>query len=114
MQPHTLQSDWSLVTFRDFTRGYLQDKQPNLNLKDINYAHAYLGCNGKGIPYTISSDSTIVFSTDITTTYRHCDDMRLEREFVAVITTITSYKIVGNFLILSNAEGERMVFEAAN
>ena len=101
---------WMLTEFKSFTKSYLIEKKASLNLSAKD-ASASMGCNMMSFPFKILDNSTIKFSSGIAT-QMHCEDMTLEREFSETIIEITSYKLQGQQLILSNKNGDKMVFIA--
>lgn len=111
-QKQSLHQNWTLTAFKDWDKEYIADKAADLNLENHTVASANMGCNGMSISYTVKNNSTIQFSNEITATHRHCDDMKLEREFGKLISGMTRYQIKGKTLILSNAKHDQMVFES--
>jgi heat shock protein HslJ len=107
---NNLKRKWMLTRFEDFSKNELVDKKAYLDLTAAN-ASSKMGCNSLSFSYKINDDNTIQFSNGISTRMA-CPDMKLEYDFSKKITSVTSYEIKGQQLILKTNTGETIEFVA--
>ncbi|QOW11051.1 META domain-containing protein [Kaistella flava (ex Peng et al. 2021)] len=109
--------DWMLVEFQGFTKDSMMSNKAHLNLSDQKEPgkfSANMGCNNMFGSAVFNANGTVKFS-QIGSTMMFCDKaMDLESTFAKALPTMTSYKIDGHYLTLSNASGKKMKFVAAD
>ena len=108
---------WMLVEYKDFAKPELVKLEANMDLTKINDTPnrytAKMGCNGMFFTSEFN-DGKAKFS-GLGSTMMYCDGrMKLEESFGKTLPTMTQYKIEGHFLTLSNVEGQKMKFVAAD
>ena len=100
-----------LTHFQDFTKQNLVKLNAHIDLSQHDGQNARytakMGCNNLFYKAKFSNDGKVKFS-DVGSTMMMCDEdaMKLEDAFTKTLPSITSYKIEGHFLILSNNAGE--------
>ena len=92
--------------------------EAHLNLTTITESSkrfsAKMGCNGMFGEATFIADEKVKFS-QLGSTMMYCDQgMDLETAFGKTLPQMTSYKIEGHFLTLSDTAGNIMKFVAAD
>lgn len=115
--PH-INREWMLVEFRDFGKDLMIKNKAKLDLSKITDSNkrfnANMGCNGMFGQAIFKTNGKVTFS-QIGSTEMYCtDNMNLESEFAKVLPTITTYKIEGHRLTLSNQDGALLKFVAAD
>jgi len=108
---------WMLVEYKDFSKPELVKLEAYMDLTKIadapNRYTAKMGCNGMFFTSEFN-DGKAKFS-GLGSTMMYCDGrMKLEESFGKTLPTMTQYKIEGHFLTLSNVEGQKMKFVAAD
>lgn len=101
---------WMLVSFKNYTKEDLMQKNAYLDLTNPERAAAKMGCNNLSFAIKVEKDK-IQFSQGIATKM-YCQDMNLENDFSKEIATITNFKVEGHKLILKASKGEKMEFIA--
>jgi glutathione peroxidase len=103
---------WMLTEFQNFKKEDLVKLEAKLDLTNPERAAAKMGCNNLSFGYKTIGNSEIIFSQGIATKM-YCEGrMGLENKFSTEITTIKTYKLEGQKLILSDDKNQIMVFVA--
>ena len=108
---------WMLVEYNDFTKTELTKLEANIDLtkraEAPNQYGAKMGCNG--MFFTAEFDKGKAKFSGVGSTMMYCDGrMKLEEQFGKELPNMNQYKIEGHFLTLSNANGDKMKFIAAD
>lgn len=103
---------WMLVEFKDYKKEYFVEKKAFLDIINKERATSKMGCNNLSFSYSIIDGKSIQFSQGIATRMFCQDNMKLETDFLASITTMNSFSINAHKLTLTSASGEKMVFVA--
>ena len=114
-EDHSINRQWMLVEFEDFTKEQLANQHANLDLtinKDKSNYTAKMGCNSLFLSADFKKDE--VSFSKIGGTMMFCKNMELEDAFVKALPKMTTYLIDGHTLILSGESGEKMKFVAAD
>jgi heat shock protein HslJ len=101
---------WMLVSFKNYTKEDLTQKNAFLDLTNPEHAAAKMGCNNLSFAIKVEKNK-IHFSQGIATKM-YCQNMNLENDFSKEISTITNFKVEGHKLILISSKGEKMEFIA--
>lgn len=109
--------EWMLVEFQDFTKELMVKNKAKLDLSSAETGKRFtanMGCNSMFGQATFKANNKVEFS-QIGSTMMYCDqNMGLETAFGKILPTMTSYKIEGHRLTLSNDKGEIMKFIASD
>jgi heat shock protein HslJ len=113
-----LKREWMLVEFQDFSKDLMVKNKAKLDLSKTTNSDkqftANMGCNGMFGQAKLKPKGEISFS-QIGSTEMFCNEnMNLETEFIKVLPTITTYKVEGHRLTLSNKNGAILKFVAAD
>lgn len=113
-----IQREWMLVEFQDFSKDLMVKNKAKLDLSKTTNSDkqftANMGCNGMFGQAKLKPKGEISFS-QIGSTEMFCNEnMNLETEFIKVLPTITTYKVEGHRLTLSNKNGAILKFVAAD
>ena len=112
-----VKKEWMLVEFQNFSKEMMTKNKATLDLtgKDApSKFTANMGCNNMFGNSTFSSNGTVKFS-DVGMTMMYCDKgMDLESAFSKALPMMTKYSIEGHFLTLSDSNGNKMKFVAAD
>ena len=111
-QTQTINRVWMLVEFIDYKKEYFVERKAFLDMTNSERATSKMGCNNLSFSYSIKDGKTIQFSQGIATRMFCQDNMKLETDFLASITTINSFSINAHKLTLTASNGEKMVFVA--
>lgn len=108
---------WMLVEYKDFTKEELVKLEANVDLtknpESENRYTAKMGCNG--MFFTAEFNKGKAKFSEVGSTMMYCDGrMKLEELFGKEFPTLNHYKVEGHFLTLSNENGGRMKFVAAD
>ncbi|UQB68171.1 META domain-containing protein [Epilithonimonas zeae] len=108
---------WMLVEYKDFTKAELTKLEANMDLtkraEAPNQYGAKMGCNG--MFFTAELNKGKAKFSGVGSTMMYCDGrMKLEVLFGKELPTMDQYKIEGHFLTLSNGNGDKMKFVAAD
>lgn len=108
---------WMLIEYKDFTKSDLTKLEAYMDLtknqEKANGFTAKMGCNA--MFFTAAFKNGKAEFSGIGSTMMYCDGrMKLEELFGKDLPTMNKYKIEGHFLTLSNANGGRMKFVAAD
>lgn len=112
-----LHKKWMLVEYKDFTKEELVKLEANIDLtknaESPNRYTAKMGCNG--MFFTAEFKNGKAKFSEVGSTMMYCDGrMKLEELFGKEFPTLNQYKVEGHFLALSNENGGRMKFVAAD
>lgn len=108
---------WMLIEYKDFTKSELMELGANMDLtknkENLNRFSAKMGCNGMFFTAEFNKGKS-KFST-VVSTRMYCEGrMKLEELFGKELPEMTQYKIEGHFLTLSDSNGNKMKFIAAD
>lgn len=108
---------WMLIEYTDFTKPELTKLEANMDLtknqENPNRFTAKMGCNG--MFFTAEFNKGKAKFSAVGSTMMYCEGrMKLEELFGKDLPTMNQYKIEGHFLTLSNANGDKMKFVAAD
>lgn len=108
---------WMLVEYKDFTKAELTKLEANMDLtkraEAPNQFGAKMGCNG--MFFTAEFNKGKSKFSGVGSTRMYCDGrMKVEEAFGKDLPNMNQYKIEGHFLTLSNANGDKMKFVAAD
>lgn len=77
----------------------------------LDFADGQLGgiafCNSFGAPYEVDGDALTI--GELVQTLMLCADMGPETEYLTALATVTGYRIEGERLVLTNAEGDAVL-----
>ncbi|SFI30390.1 META domain-containing protein [Halpernia frigidisoli] len=113
-----LRHEWLFVSFQNFSKEKLvkSEAKINLNIRSENKDQysAKMGCNSLFFTAKIKSGNKIEFS-QVGGTKMYCEGMMdLESAFGKALPMMTSYKVDGHYLTLSDGKGNEMKFLAAD
>ncbi len=108
---------WMLVEYKDFAKAELTKLEANMDLtKNSDAPNRYtakMGCNG--MFFTAEFNQRKTKFSGVGSTMMYCDGrMKLEELFGKELPTMNQYKIEGHFLTLTNENGSKMKFVAAD
>lgn len=110
--------EWMLVEFQDFSKDLMIKNKAKLDLSKTTNSDkqftANMGCNGMFGQAKLKPKGEISFSQMGSTEMFCAENMNLETEFIKVLPTITTYKVEGHRLTLSNKNGAILKFVAAD
>lgn len=113
-----IQREWMLVEFHDFSKDLMVKNKAKLDLSKTTNSNknftANMGCNGIFGQAKLKPKGEISFSQMGSTEMFCAENMNLETEFIKILPTITTYKIEGHRLTLSNKNGDILKFVAAD
>lgn len=113
-----IQREWMLVEFHDFSKDLMVKNKAKLDLSKTTNSNknftANMGCNGIFGQAKLKPKGEISFSQMGSTEMFCAENMNLETEFIKILPTITTYKIEGHHLTLSNKNGDILKFVAAD
>jgi heat shock protein HslJ len=101
-----------LVEFIDYKKEYFVEQKAFLDMTNSERATSKMACNNLSFSYLIKDGKSIQFSQGIATRMYCQDNMKLETDFLASITTMNSFSINAHKLTLTSSKGEKMVFVA--
>ena len=109
---------WMLIEFQNFSRELMVKNRANMDLATTksgpNQYGASMGCNRMFFTAKFNGKGVVKFS-DVGSTMMYCDqNMDLENAFGKALPTMTSYKIEGHHLTLSDGKGNHMKFVASD
>lgn len=112
-----LHKKWMLVEYKDFTKEELVKLEANIDLtKNAESPDRYtakMGCNS--MFFTAEFNNGKAKLSGVGSTMMYCEGrMKLEELFGKDFPNMTQYKIEGHFLTLSNVNGDKMKFVAAD
>jgi len=113
-----IQREWMLVEFQDFSKDLMVKNKAKLDLSKTTNSDkqftANMGCNEMFGQAKLKPKGEISFSQMGSTEMFCAENMNLETEFIKILPTITTYKIEGHHLTLSNKNGDILKFVAAD
>ena len=117
-QNSQLQREWMLTAFGSYSKSDLIAKNAKINLTERAEngkikGTAFMGCNSMFFTSEFKKNSTVKMS-EIGSTLKACQDMKLEMDFSKAFRNMTKYSLKGNFLTLSDDAGNQMEFIAAD
>lgn len=107
-----------LTAFGSYSKSDLIAKNAKINLTERAEngkikGTAFMGCNSMFFTSEFKKNSTVKMS-EIGSTLKACQDMKLEMDFSKAFRNMTKYSLKGNFLTLSDDAGNQMEFIAAD
>lgn len=117
-QNSQLQREWMLTAFGSYSKSDLIGKNAKINLTEKAEngkikGTAFMGCNSMFFTSEFKKNGTVKMS-EIGSTLKACQDMKLEMDFSKAFRNMTKYSLKGHFLILSDDAGNQMEFIAAD
>lgn len=114
----SLQRQWMLVSFDQFSKEELVRNKAEINLTGIMEkgkikGGANMGCNSMFFTSEFKTNGKVKIS-GVGSTLKACQNMELENAFIQKFDKMTSYSIEGHFLTLSDDNGNSMKFLAAD
>jgi heat shock protein HslJ len=114
----SLQRQWMLVSFDQFSKEELVRNKAEINLTGIMEkgkikGGANMGCNSMFFTSEFKTNGKVKIS-GVGSTLKACQNMELENAFIQKFDKMTSYSIEGHFLTLSDDNGSSMKFLAAD
>lgn len=115
---HSLQRQWMLISFGQFSKDELIKNKAEINLtgtmqKGEIKGSAHMGCNGMFFTSEFKSGGKVKIS-GVGSTMKACQNMNLETAFTQKFDKMTRYSVDGHFLTLSDDSGNTMKFVAAD
>lgn len=109
---------WMLVEFQNFSKDLMVKNNANLDLSSWSEENtkftAKMGCNGMFGTANFKENKIVEFS-QIGSTMMYCDkNMELEAAFGKALPMMKNYSIDGHFLTLTDSDGNKMKFVAAD
>lgn len=109
---------WMLVEFQNFSKDLMVKNNANLDLTGWTEENlrlsAKMGCNGMFGTANFKENKMVEFS-QIGSTMMYCDkNMELEAAFGKALPMMKNYSIDGHFLTLTDSDGNKMKFVAAD
>lgn len=106
---------WMLTEYKDFSKEELTSLGAFMDLRTASSKNNYsakMGCNSMRFSGDFQKNGKVSFS-GIISTRMYCEGrMKLEEQFGKELPEMTSYKITGQFLTLSDGKGNEMKFVA--
>lgn len=117
-QNFQIQREWMLVSFGGSTKSDLMRKGAKVNLtqkaeNDKIKGTAFMGCNSMFFTAEFKSNGNVKIS-EIGSTLKACQDMKLETDFAKTFRNMTKYAIKGHTLTVTDDHGNKMEFIAAD
>lgn len=114
----SLQRQWMLVSFDQFSKEELVRNKAEINLTGIMEkgkikGGANMGCNSMFFTSEFKTNGKVKIS-GVGSTLKACQNMELENAFIQKFDKMTSYSMEGHFLTLSDENGNSMKFLAAD
>ncbi|MDQ1098115.1 MULTISPECIES: META domain-containing protein [Chryseobacterium] len=113
-----VQREWMLVSFGTFSKEELTKSKAAINLTAPEkngkiHGGAFMGCNRMFFTAEFGSGNKLTIS-DVGGTMMACSNMQLETSFAAFFKKMNRYRTEGQYLILSDENGDSMKFIAAD
>lgn len=110
--------EWMLITFGAYSKSDLIAKNAKINLTEKQEkgkikGTAFMGCNSMFFTSEFKNDDGVKIS-EIGSTLKACQDMKLETDFSKAFRNMTNYSVKGHILTLSDDDGNQMEFIAAD
>ncbi|WP_223557989.1 META domain-containing protein [Chryseobacterium lathyri] len=114
----SLQRQWMLISFDQFSKEELVRNKAEINLTGIMEkgkikGGANMGCNSMFFTAEFKTNGKVKIS-GVGSTLKACQNMELENAFIQKFDKMTNYSIEGHFLTLSDDNGNSMKFLAAD
>ncbi|WP_346983582.1 META domain-containing protein [Chryseobacterium sp. POE27] len=113
-----IQREWMLTSFAGYSKSDLIRNNANINLTEKAEQEkvkgtAFAGCNNMFFTAEFKNDGKVKIS-EIGSTLKACQDMKLENDFSKELRNVTRYSVKGHFLTLTDDQGHKMEFIAAD
>jgi len=113
-----LQRKWMLISMKEFSKDELMHAQATVDLtsKDgkVSGYTAFMGCNNLSFRLNEKTGNKVSVSR-VSGTKMFCPNhLDLENQFISLFPTMNSYSVEGHFLTLTNNNGDKMKFVAAD
>lgn len=113
-----IQREWMLTSFEGYAKADLIRNNANINLTEKAEHEkikgtAFAGCNNMFFTAEFKNDGKVKIS-EIGSTLKACQDMKLENDFSKQLRNVTQYSLKGHFLILTDDQGHTIEFIAAD
>ncbi|WP_029296169.1 META domain-containing protein [Chryseobacterium hispalense] len=110
--------EWMLTAFGSYSKADLIAKNAKINLTEKPEngkirGTAFMGCNSMFFTSEFNNDGKVKIS-DVGSTLKACQHMKLEMDFSKAFRNITTYSVKGHSLTLTDDQGNRMEFIAAD
>lgn len=107
-----------LTAFGSYSKSDLAARKAQINLTERAEngkirGTASMGCNSMFFTSEFKNDGKVKIS-DVGSTLKACQDMKLEMDFSEAFRNMTTYSVKGHFLTLSDDSGNKMEFIAAD
>ncbi|MFN4364542.1 META domain-containing protein [Chryseobacterium hispalense] len=117
-QNSQLHREWMLTAFGSYSKSDLIAKDAKINLTEKSEngkikGTAFMGCNSMFFTSEFKNNGKVKMS-EIGSTLKACQDMKLEMDFSKAFRNITTYSVKGHSLTLTDDQGNRMEFIAAD
>lgn len=117
-QNSQVQREWMLIAFGSYSKADLIAKDAKINLTEKPEngkirGTAFMGCNSMFFTSEFKNDGGVKIS-EIGSTLKACQDMKLEMDFSKAFRNMTNYSVKGHVLTLSDDDGNQMEFIAAD
>jgi heat shock protein HslJ len=100
-----------LSQFQELSKDSISAKMATLDMKEKEFANAFMGCNHISYNYYNKHKDEIYFKGGLSSAMA-CEDMRLEDKFNKIMQAISHYHVEGHRLILKSSTGDSMIFVA--
>ncbi|MCB9203291.1 MAG: META domain-containing protein [Flavobacteriales bacterium] len=100
-------SEWILIN-NDSEEDNREDL--SIEFKNSNEIGGFAGCNLYSAIYTISEGKHILFDK-ILSTKKYCPDIKKEKSFISLLSSVNSYKVENDKLILKKGNLELLTFK---
>lgn len=117
-QNSQIQREWMLVSFGDYTKSDLMKNGAQVNLTQKAEHNkikgtAFMGCNSMFFTSEFKNSGDLKIS-EIGSTLKACQEMKLETDFAKTFRNMTKYTIKGHMLTVTDDQGNKMEFIAAD
>lgn len=105
-----LHRKWMLVSYKNYTKNDLIQKEAFLDMTNKERASSKMGCNSISFGYSVTGNA-ITFTQGMSTKM-FCQDMNLETDFLNDLPKMITIIIQGHKMTLTNKSNEKMEFVA--
>ncbi|MFY7814684.1 MAG: META domain-containing protein [Chryseobacterium taeanense] len=117
-QDALLHRGWMLVAYGNYSKADMMSKGARINLTEKTEngkikGTAFAGCNNMFFTAEFKNEGKVKIS-EIGSTLKACQDMKLEMDFSKELRNVTQYSVKGHFLILTDDQGHKMEFIASD
>lgn len=117
-QDAQLHREWMLVAYGNYSKAEMMSKGARINLTEKTEngkirGTAFMGCNGMFFTSEFKNDGNVKIS-EIGSTLKACQDMKLEMDFGKEFKNMTKYSVKGHSLTFTDDQGHKMEFIAAD